>query len=294
MYGFIRRDLSLLVAGFATAALAYSASAGVLPTGNLIVQLEGDQITGEVAGAFTWDDQAALGGSNSAATSVVGKLPTIAPASSPNGLFPTVSFDGSDFLNIGANSVFDTNTITWMMVVQADTLATQHVIGSSYTSLDGGATNPDLFSENHAWGSFIDASKYRQFARTSVGGIKAPFPSGHTATTDWFIITGIWNGDLIKTKIIDASNIVEADATITGANGLPSGHKHTRLGADPQGGGLAFDGQIGALLIFDSALGAGDEAAAQQYLYDKYFVPEPGALSLMALGGLAMVRRRRI
>ncbi len=292
MYGMYRRNVGLVVAGLAAAVWVSSAQA-VPSAANLFVQLEGDQLTGEVAGLFTWEDQAALGGTNSASTSTVGKLPVVTAGASPNGLFPVVTFDGSDFLDIASNAVFENTSFTWLMVVRTDAPgSTQWLYGNAYTSLDGGATNPDSVATNHAWGTFTDSAGYRQNVRSATGALKAPFPTGHVITSDWFIIQGFWNGDLVNTQIINATNTLETSKSTSGANSVPTNHKRSRLGASPQSGGTGFAGQVAALLVYDTGLNGAEQAAAQQYLYDKYFVPEPGALCLMALGGLAFIRRR--
>jgi hypothetical protein len=276
--------------------LAGSSTGAHLITDNLFLHLEADVgVTepGTPGDPLIWADQAALGGSNNAATALDGFIPTLVPNGSAMGNLPVIQFDGSDMLNISANSIFETNTLTWFLVLRTDAPpATQWVFGNAYTSLDGGTTNPDNFGTNHAWGTFTEATRYRNFARTTSGGIKNPFPSGHTATDEWFVLTGIWNGDLVKTTIIDSLGGVISN-TISGANGNPAGHKISRIGADPQGGTLGFDGDYAALLVYDTNLSAPDEAAVQDYLYNKWIVPEPTTFALAVLGLVSVGLRRR-
>lgn len=292
------RCTSLSVLGLLCAGSFASITTGVPLSSNLFVQLEADVGVVEPALAgdpIVWEDQAPLAGSQNAATSVAGFLPTLVTDASPAGDRPVVRFDGSDFLNIGADSVFESNVFSWISVVRASDIVSQPqwLFGSSYTSLDNGSTTPDNFASNHAWGTFFEAGRFRNFSRSSTGSIRNPFPSGHTATADWFMLTGIWTGDLVKTTVIDSTNTIVAEASVSGASAVPFGHKLSRIGGQPQGGGSGFNGDMAAMLIYDSALTLAQEREVQAYLWDKWFtpIPEPATFLLMGLAVLALRRR---
>ena len=120
-------------------------------------------------------------------------------------------------------------------------------------------------------------------------------------TEGWHIISTVWNGT-DSTLNGNAATSVAAwlDGTSigsnTGANANPTTHDYTRIGAAPRDtagpGSNDFEGQIAAVLIYTDALGAADVQAVEAYLYDTY-IPEPGTLTLLAVGGLALLRRRR-
>jgi len=54
-----------------------------------------------------------------------------------------------------------------------------------------------------------------------------------------------------------------------------------------------FKGGIAEVIIFNSVLSDGDRQAVEAYLMGKYgIVPEPATMTLLAMGGLALLRRR--
>ena len=63
----------------------------------------------------------------------------------------------------------------------------------------------------------------------------------------------------------------------------------THVGAGTTSINNSFFGQIDELYIFDEAIGSATVAS----LFNNNVVPEPGAVSLLCLGGMLLVRRRR-
>lgn len=62
-----------------------------------------------------------------------------------------------------------------------------------------------------------------------------------------------------------------------------------------ENGFFYYQGDIAEVIVYDSAHGASDREAVQAYFEGRYFVPEPGGILLLAVGGMivAVVRRRR-
>ncbi|MCL2700714.1 MAG: PEP-CTERM sorting domain-containing protein [Phycisphaerae bacterium] len=63
-------------------------------------------------------------------------------------------------------------------------------------------------------------------------------------------------------------------------------------GNDGGGAQSFFTGGIAEVIIFDGVLSDDDRKAVEAYLMGKYGIPEPATMSLLALGGLALLRRR--
>ena len=60
-----------------------------------------------------------------------------------------------------------------------------------------------------------------------------------------------------------------------------------------QGDILQLNGYIAEILVFDAPLGDADRLAVESYLNNKWIVPEPGSLALLAASGLPLLLSRR-
>jgi len=67
----------------------------------------------------------------------------------------------------------------------------------------------------------------------------------------------------------------------------------TAIGNYYQAPGRSWSGQIGEVLAYDRWLTDPERQEVETYLANKWLVPEPTTMGLLALGGLAALRRRR-
>ncbi|MCY2926928.1 MAG: PEP-CTERM sorting domain-containing protein [Planctomycetota bacterium] len=79
----------------------------------------------------------------------------------------------------------------------------------------------------------------------------------------------------------------------TTAIGGASNWASVALGTYYQSPGRAWGGQIGEVIAFDRWLTDPERQQVETYLAAKWLVPEPATMSLLVLGGLAMLRRHR-
>ena len=260
-----------------------------LVTNGLVVRLETNGIKSNDAGAITsWDDES--GNSLNAAVEST-TPPTVSAKITPTGR-KAIFFNGAtdtgtgttgQYLKIGATSMLDmTDGITWYIVYQTNLPAlNRRPIGSGYADIDPG-TGTKL--NNLAWGSTDGVgpsntvpNTYRATARTSTGALViAAHPPESTNTTDFFIGGGVWdNGaDTISAILVTGKYCSRSVVTAVGADGVPTGHNFTRIGAaggstNPSAQAF-FNGSIAAVLIYNRKLTVEEQKDVEEYLRVTY------------------------
>ena len=185
---YLTKVIALLCAVITTYPIA--ATADALPvTAGLLLRLEADagiQTSGNQV--TVWEDQAmSLGGSNNAtAAGGSGAAPTFV-ANGLNG-FPTVNFNGSNqFLQIGGNAAFDTDTFTWIIVTQytRNFASTQTLLNSAYAAGAGTASGG-------LWGTNIGKGAPSAYAGSASGFAVGTFVVGTDAPV---ILSAVWSAN---------------------------------------------------------------------------------------------------
>ncbi len=285
-FNFWRASFTLITCAMLTVVPTPSLAATLPVMDGLLARFESDaglQLNGSQV--IAWEDQATgLGGANNATnTGGNGTGPTLT-ANGING-FPTLNFNGStQYLQIGGNAAFDTDTFTWIIVTQytRNTASTQTLLNSAYSTGAGAASN-------ELWGTETGKGDPLAYAHSASGSsnISAGFGSNNP-----MVLSGVWGSDDTLTQWINGRRSL----TQTGADANPSGHLATQIGKPADISTSFFSGNISEILIYDRSLSGVERQQVESFLGDKYnvaIVPEPSAVALLALAGAALMSNRR-
>ena len=277
---------------------AQSQSAVMSPASGLILGLDGTDVTLASGKVASWNDQSAQG--NDATQATADDQPVLGSVLTPSGQ-PTVAFAGSEFLDTGADSAFDSGQYTWYVVMHTNTASGNgRLINTAYADIDPNSGVDDNYA---AWSSFIGSSnRHRVGGRDAAGGFVSVNSDADAYDTNQFFIFGgtidtlSAMGDATNIVIDEANSRLEASGT--GFTMGPSGHLFTRIGAGSSTSSASpttfFEGEIAEVLVYDRILSSNEQSAVESYLYTKHLVPEPSSVVLLLGMYLAIGRTRRL
>jgi len=286
-----------LVSVLAIAGTAQVAQAALIPpaTASMLAWYKADAgLTLKGSATVTgWADQSGNGYNLTSAGGLADANPKLVNVNFgpyASGTMPTIDFSPSSYKLVSAALTGQTVGTVLVMLKPSTTVtsttATQTLLSFSSNS----ATNKAV-----AIGSFTSdlTNEYltvRSGLSTTVSGAvgtSGSVPFGNTILASRFnSSTSHWNIYL---------------GTGTALNQVDNGYGSAQTLISPEVIGVGYNwgpnwkGQVAEILIYKTALSDTDLAAAQTYLSTKYgYTPEPATMAMLALGGLALLRRRKV
>ncbi len=246
-------------------------------TDNLLTRFRADAGVTESGGYVTaWADQATVvGGANDAVQANSAMQPQLITVGSPMGDLPVVRFDGGDYLDIAANTAFESSTFSMFAVYTAAALetGTQRVfeVADAVTGTSAGFLGISVYlstgdSRPHAvYGRDVDSYK--------------PLVSSPVPVTDIAMISGVLNGSPEEVNGIGNNEFYgwlngTAIDPRYGMDVTPTGNLGAGIGARAIYANSNFlTGDIAEILVYDTALSDIDRLAVEEYLDIKWFWP---------------------
>ena len=250
------------------------AQAGLVTDG-LIVRYDGDHVSPTGSLVDTWTD---LAGGDNNATATGTERPTLVSAGL-NG-HDVLRFSGAQYITAGADSVFDTDNLTWFIMVNlASDPDVQFLMGSAYTSGSTAHRNPEL------WSSYFENYGNPFFSSRALPADGSWSSSRNYASGDeWALVTCVWDGDADTSQ--EFLNGV-AGNMLTTSDADPSGHIRMRVGAKSSATPRYYlFGDVAEVRVYNRTLSTAERQEVEAYLEAKY-VPEPS--TLMLLGSIAVL-----
>ena len=232
-------------------------------------------VTTDASGMVTrWDDVSGTGGY---AVADAGVGPHLVPSEGSANGQPTLRFNGADE-RMGIVTHVLTGSpeeYTIFAVAKADR--------NSNPSILGLRTNTPFLQLDQ------DAAGHARFIVRNAGGTTAT-ALGDIHTGDYGIYTAMMTeSGGTSTAHIYFDGVLEGTASADFGGAIDFNVAQRIGGTD---GAYYWQGDIAELLVYNRALSDIERAEVESYLYGKY-VPEPATMTLLAIGGLGILIRRR-
>jgi len=257
------------------------ASAGLV-TDNLQLWLKADAITGlnNNDPVSTWDDSSI---NNRDATQSGAARPTYITGA-VNGK-PVVRFDGSaDYMAVADNNVWAFSDFNMFLVVRISNLS----VGRDLIAQDEGPGS----TRKWIWGYNTSVKKQNWHINNPGSGSVSLNGTSWTPNTSLYYVIELRKSGSNYYFYQNGNDNGTANSSLA----IPNAAALLTIGWAE--GSSFLQGDIAELAIYNAALNAADRNQTGWYLGDKYglpvtYIPEPSTAVLLALGALALLRRRR-
>jgi hypothetical protein len=251
------------------------------PAGSLLWLKADAGVIEDGSGVLTWEDQSGNDIHAQRSAAATGS-PQLSTAGFPLGTFPVISFNGNSRFLLD-QAALRTTEISVYAVLDVDVPERGAYYGNYSNSINWGwgLSLNALGGEGRAMHAYSGAGTQDAYSDWAVGG--TPPGSKHVVTTTISQMMGS------KAIYVDGSPL--GSTAITDFQYDPDYPGAASIGALMDYDLFQYDGDIAELIIYPS-VDMLQQAMVEDYLYNKY-LPEPATMSLLGLGALALLRRRR-
>jgi hypothetical protein len=234
-------------------------------------------------------NQAASGTSTFLTQSIAADQPTLVAGINGQN---AIRFNGtSDYLTSAlSSSQFTNNSFTFYIVGKSDGFA-----GNDGTTTGGGLTSVLRFqtpSANYIVYPYTYSNSASTLIVSSDGGVGSGISGGNISSGLYVAASAIYQGNSTTNGMQTYLNGVLQNQRTTGAGALPS--ETLDVGAYLGNGDIEnTNGDIEAILVFNTALSPTQRQAVDSYLATTYPVPEPTGCVLIGIGTFLLARRHR-
>ncbi|MCC6683054.1 MAG: hypothetical protein IT445_19320 [Phycisphaeraceae bacterium] len=248
-------------------------------TNGLITQLDGSDVTLDVGGVASWNDQS--GQANHALQVTEANRPTLLSSATPTGA-DALGFDGAaQYIDIAANAAdYDAAAVTWFVVFRPNASPdNRRMISGAYSDIDPSA---GVVFQSQAWASIthLTGTGYRTLTRTATGGFLAA-GAGPLTDTDYHIGISVVDTDTDEffARMVSGDGAIVDSGISTGADLQLVGHQLTRIGGQSAAGNLTvtsyWGGDIAAILIYNRRLTDNEITSVTSEMFGEYMA-HPG------------------
>ena len=235
--------------------------------GKLSIGFDGSDVTATGSLVDSWNDQVSAGGDDHAAAAG-SRRPTLTTANTGNGVHNVIDFAGAHYLktlDFSGGDMAQANAI--FIVASWDTLSSDNLV-------DGISSG-----ERHAIYTRSDNS-YGMYAGAQIinGNVQA-------ATGEFQVFSALFNGSSSLFRV-NGVNVLSGNTGSHVLGGLSIGSNYGASGF--------LDGQVAEVLVYNGGLNTAQTEDIEDYLQNKYVVPEPATLGLLLGGTAAALLFRRL